>query len=174
MNDRITFSDAMLFLTLLLTCPIWLGCMLIVWIFACVFMHLLIRINLPLNIGPIFINAMTLIGLPFFLVGHLGNNGFFHLIRKRPQVRQNGFTYRQWFGSREITWAEIASIKWTNFIPDGDAYEFTLIDGSVLSFNSYVKIQYLLEEAQKAGVEFRRWDRSNKPAVRDRIWDEIL
>ncbi|MES2040392.1 MAG: hypothetical protein V4495_21440, partial [Pseudomonadota bacterium] len=169
MNDRFTLLDVMLFLILLLTCPIWLACMLMVWIFTIACFNL-IGLNLPLNISLVLTNMMTLIGLPFFFIGYLGSTGFFHLMRKRPQVGKNGFTYRQWFSSREISWAEVAFIKWTNHIPDGDAFEFTLVDGSVLSFNSYVKIQYLLEEAQKVGVEFRRWDRPNKPAVREKIW----
>jgi hypothetical protein len=173
MNDRIRFSDVILFVVLLLTCPIWLSCLLMVWILSIVFLPLLI-LKLPLNIKIFLTDVMTLTGLPFLFIATLLSKGFYHLIRKRPQVTQNGFTYRQGFNSREITWAEIAFIKWTNFVPDGDTYEFTLIDGNVFSFNSYVKIQYLLEESQKAGVEFRRWDRPNKSAARDKVWDEIL
>lgn len=138
MNDRIRFSDVILFVVLLLTCPIWLSCMLIVWVFTVVSFYL-IGLNLPVSIAFLLSNVMILIGWPFFVIGYLGNTSLFHLIRKRPQVGENGFTYRKWFASREITWSEIVSIKWTNHIPNGDAYEFNLIDGSVFSFNSYVK-----------------------------------
>lgn len=167
MNDHITFADVLLFLILLLTCPIWLSCLLIVWVFAIVFLPLLIKTPLPLKLSLIVINAMTLLGLPFLLAGQLGSNGFFHVMRKRPHLAKDGFTYRQCLSSKKVSWAEIAFIKWMNHIPDGDAYEFTLTDGSVFSFNSYVKIQYLLKEAKKAGVEIRRWDMRNQAAARE-------
>ncbi|MFZ6720590.1 hypothetical protein [Undibacterium sp. Ji49W] len=173
MNDRITFLDTMLFLLLLLTSPIWLACIVLALTLSA-FCKLLAALKLPQPDVGYDIYLMGGIGLPFFLVWRAAATGFLHLTRARPQIDETGFSYLRWYKERKIAWTDIEFIKSIGGSSLGSEYQFALNDGTVITMNAFVKIQYLLDVAKSAGVSFYPYDRKNNSTKRDKAWDAIL